>query len=302
MNVVVVGAGPCGVAAALQLKRSGIPTYLFERDQVGGLLRNAHLVENYPGFPRGIAGEALCRLLEKHLKAGGIVPISEEVSLVSPVKRGYRVSTPIGREIEASVVLIATGTRPNTGILPDEKALSCSLVYYEVKDLLAESWKEGTKVAIIGGGDAAYDYALNLAGRGFEVVLLQRSAPRCLPLLKERVALEKRIEIHAHTAVEHCLEDGDGLKMELNAHGSRSVMKADRLLLACGRIPRDRLIRTMKAPRPGLYTGGDLVRGSFRQAGIAVGDGLKAAMAAMRYMADMCEKKRKPEPGDEGQH
>ena len=69
VDAVVIGAGPCGVAAALQLKRSGVRTLLFEEQSVGGLLRNANLVENYPGFPKGISGRRLCALMEEHLAA-----------------------------------------------------------------------------------------------------------------------------------------------------------------------------------------------------------------------------------------
>ncbi|MGE5123202.1 MAG: FAD-dependent monooxygenase, partial [Acidobacteriaceae bacterium] len=65
-QVIIIGAGPAGLAAAIQLKRYGVQTRLFERKKAGGLLHNANLVENYPGFPQGIAGPALVDLFVRH--------------------------------------------------------------------------------------------------------------------------------------------------------------------------------------------------------------------------------------------
>ena len=71
-DVVVVGAGPAGISASIQLKRSGIEPLLLEKDETGGLLLNANLVENYPGFPDGVSGEILAEIFSKHLKKVGV--------------------------------------------------------------------------------------------------------------------------------------------------------------------------------------------------------------------------------------
>jgi len=67
-DVAVIGGGPSGIAASIYLKRAGVDVILFEKYEIGGLLSNAHLIENYPGFPSGISGKKLCKLFEEHLK------------------------------------------------------------------------------------------------------------------------------------------------------------------------------------------------------------------------------------------
>ena len=78
-HVTIIGAGPAGIATALQLKRYGITPIILEKNTIGGLLRNAHLVENYPGFPKGISGVNLVRLFRKHLERAAITIFPEEV-------------------------------------------------------------------------------------------------------------------------------------------------------------------------------------------------------------------------------
>ena len=67
-DVVVIGGGPAGIAASIYLKRADFEVILFEKDEIGGLLLNAYLVENYPGFPSGISGKNLCKIFNNHLK------------------------------------------------------------------------------------------------------------------------------------------------------------------------------------------------------------------------------------------
>ena len=79
-SVAIIGAGPAGLSTALQLKRQGIKAVLFERDKVGGLLRNANLVENYPGFPGGLSGPKLVSLFEQQAWEAGVSITSAEVA------------------------------------------------------------------------------------------------------------------------------------------------------------------------------------------------------------------------------
>jgi thioredoxin reductase len=277
--VAIVGAGPCGVAAAIQLKRYGLRPLLFERRAVGGLLLNANRVENYPGIPPGMSGPLLSKLLERHLEAAGVEPIFEEITAIERRDGLFHLDSRSGASHTAAAVLLATGTKPRKGIVRGG-----SRIFYEVWDVLME--EPGRRAVIVGGGDAAYDYALNLASKSFEVTILRRGEARCLPLLSERVEEFPGITVMPNTTIEDCIESEDGLEITVERDGAKSGIVADFVLVACGREPEEGLLPSQPGdvPPEGLFTGGDLVRGEFRQAGIAVGDGLSAAMAIARYL------------------
>ncbi len=78
-DVCVIGAGPSGIAAAIQLKRYNISPLILEMNRIGGLLNNANLIENYPGFPDGISGEKLCMLFNEQFNKCNITIINKEV-------------------------------------------------------------------------------------------------------------------------------------------------------------------------------------------------------------------------------
>jgi thioredoxin reductase len=261
------------VAAAIQLKRSGVPVMLFEKGAVGGLLHNANLVENYPGIPGGLPGPSFCRRLEQHLESAGVVPVRDEVT---SIEAGFVLKTGSKGTVQARAVIVATGTVPTRGILEEEASLLGKRIFFEVWDVLCSA--KGRRAAILGGGDAAYDYALNLASKGYTVRVLQRGPARCLPLLEERARDHDAITI-VHGVNGIALRNEEKM-LGIELEGER--LDVDFLLVACGRSPADRLLPETNPP--GLFTGGDLVRGSLRQAGIAVGDGLAAAMKAARYV------------------
>ena len=110
-DVAVIGAGPAGIAASIYLKRAGLDVTLFEKDEIGGLLLNAYLVENYPGFPLGIEGKQLCRLMKRHLKKWNIKPIKKEVKAVI-IKKNSFILNAQGSENTFRAVILATGTTP----------------------------------------------------------------------------------------------------------------------------------------------------------------------------------------------
>ncbi|MBU1708243.1 FAD-dependent oxidoreductase, partial [bacterium] len=110
-NVVVIGAGPAGIATAIQLRRHGIEPVLFEQNSVGGLLRNANLVENYPGFPEGIAGPALVALFQQQLENAGVVVHNEKVLELEFREEAFFINTE-HRTAQFPIAVIASGTIP----------------------------------------------------------------------------------------------------------------------------------------------------------------------------------------------
>lgn len=285
-DVGVVGSGPAGIAASIYLKRAGIDVTLFEKNEIGGLLQNAHFVENYPGFPNGIDGKQLCKLMKDHLESWDINPIMEEVKQIT-IKDDKFILDTKNSKTTFKTVIIATGTKPRELGIPGEKESVGSLVFYEIKDLLPKI-KHGNVCTVIGGGDAAFDYSLNLADKEVAVELYFRlERPECLSLLEERVKKCNSIRLHTSSTL-ICIKRTKGkpeIKFKSNS-GVSITKESDYVLIACGREPSKELLPKdfEKNNIPGLYIAGDVHTGKFRQVGIAVGEGIHVAMSAEMYL------------------
>ncbi len=275
-EVVIVGAGPAGMTAAIQLKRYGIPFVILEKERVGGLLWNANLVENYPGFPAGVSGPKLVGLIEKQMERIGVEVTFDSVADLDYDETGFRVKT-LQTEYRPRFVIVASGTRPNPFPLaiPD---VAQGMVFSDVYHLLHVSDKH---VVIIGAGDAAFDYALNLTKNRNSVTILNRGGEvKCLRLLWERAMAESSIEYRAETPVSKIDLDETAGRLKVRTEAGESL-EADYLLFAIGRIPQmDFLLSAELVDKKGngLYFVGDVKNSLYRQAAIAAGDGLRAAM------------------------
>ena len=282
-QVAIIGAGPAGLSAALQLKRYAINPLLFEYNRIGGLLWNANLVENYPGFAGGISGPQLVERFIEQMKSSDIAVISERVKELNFQANLFEIRTD-QQDYLARIVVIASGTKPNllTGCDLQEGILN--EIYYEVFPLLHH---RNCRIAIIGAGDAAFDYALNLAHLNNEVIILNRGEEaKCLPLLWERAASASNITYHPRSILTGLKNTGPGkLALECTKPAGKIDIHADYLLCATGRAPQlDFMVSFMpdeveSLKRDGyLYFVGDVTNGIYRQTAIAVGDGILTAM------------------------
>lgn len=243
-DCLIIGGGPAGIAAAIQLKRAGLRIAIFEKNEIGGLLRNANKVENYLGFD-GKSGEKIVEVFVAQLEKHEIEVISEEVLTVT---HGFVVKT-ANAEYESKTVIVATGTKP--------RKLDIEGVYYEIADL--PPLTQPKKFLVIGGGDVAFDYALNLHARGHYVKIRTKVPLKCLSLLIERAVAA-------------------GIKYSENEDKD-----VDYILVAIGRDSNLPEITTIS--EKGLYFVGDVHNKIYRQVHIATGDALKAAM---QIIQDLC--------------
>jgi thioredoxin reductase len=292
-EVAIIGAGPAGIACAVQLARYGYKPLLFEKDIPGGLLKNANLVENYPGFPGGIPGASLVAKMAKQLDLSGVPLIRETVRLVTYLNGKYRIETD-QKDYSCFTLVIASGTSPiehrtsniehRTSNQDNRQSTIDNRIFYEVFPLRDV---RNSSIAIIGAGDAAFDYALNLA-RYNKVYIYNRSASvKCLPVLWHRAKGVGQVSyFENHSLVEATLDQTSScLKLFFETEGKIESHLADYIIFAIGRRPG------LSYADPGLislfeqlqqqgklFLIGDVKNDLFRQASIAAGDGIRAAM------------------------
>lgn len=305
-DVIVVGAGPAGITTALQLRRYGLGVRLFEAARPGGLLWNANRVENYPGFPGGLPGPDLVRIFLAQAAVGGVEIIPEAVRELDWRGGLFRARTPDG-VVRARAAVVASGTHPRfLTSFPVPEALR-ERVVYEVAGLLDLS---GEKIVIIGAGDAAFDYALNLGERNHVTILNTGEQVKCLPLLREQALACPNINYRPGTAVIGLADQPPGgLTVECSSPIGPLVLHANHLIGAIGRDPHLDFVSASLLGRSSeledrgiLHFVGDVKNGIFRQTAIAVGDGIRAAMSIHHALeectneSDRLDRKRRHRP------
>lgn len=286
-DVVIIGAGPAGLAAATQLRRYGIEPVLLEKKEIGGLLRNANLVENYPGFPEGISGVELVKFFKKQIENAGIKVFFEEVLELDYKNETFFVSTN-KRTMTFCYAIVASGTKPRRLSLLETSTDSEDHIFYEVLSL-AQAANE--KIAIIGAGDAAFDYALNLSKKNQVTILNRTNRTKCLPLLMDRAMRSEKISYLENIQVEKIKSDNDGMTLICSKAEGKYELHVDYLVVAIGREPcldflSENLQTNLERPKDLklLYMIGDVNNDIYRQTAISVGDGIKAAMEIYRKM------------------
>ncbi|HUT77682.1 MAG TPA: NAD(P)/FAD-dependent oxidoreductase [Polyangia bacterium] len=289
-GIVVVGAGPAGVAAAAQCARLGIvPGILDRTGRAGGLVASGFLIENYPGLEEPLPGPGLARRFAAHLERFGLSVLTESVTRVEPRGDRWLVTTDAGNRL-AGAVLLCVGTRPRPWSVPGVGSAGAGRVFHDVRDLLGR-FPEPRRVLVVGGGEAAFDFALSLARTGAGVSILVRSAaPRAVGRLLSLAAGEPRIRVETAVRAVALEPAANGVTAVLETARSVERRVVDAVLAAVGResgvdgLLPESLRAGMRGAierAPGLLVCGDARLGSLGQTGIAVGDGLAAASLAM---------------------
>jgi thioredoxin reductase (NADPH) len=293
--IAVVGAGPAGCAAAVQCARLGAPVRLFDRaGRAGGLIANGFLVENYPGLEGPVPGPVFADRLGQHLKRFGVEVEQMELTGVEPDGASWVLH--LGRTpVRCQSAIIAIGTEPRPFAVAGDPALVARSVFHEVGQLM-RAHGSLRQVVVVGGGEAAFDYSLTLAAAGAEVVIAVRgAAARARGRLVEQVAAEQAIRVALETRVTELAEHDGSLRVTAVTGADRHRLPADAILAAVGRASAawDIVGSTVAGdhvgaltPRPGLFICGDARSGALGQAGIAVGDGLRAAAMAVARLAE----------------
>jgi thioredoxin reductase (NADPH) len=299
-NVVIIGGGPAGLAAGLYCARSRLNTLLIEKGIMGGQITNAERVENYPGFPQGISGIDLGRLIYEQATSYGLETLIAEVTKAVPSQRHNLVSTSEGDFVAESIIIASGSQFRKLGVPGEDKLLGKGVSYCATCD---GPLFKGKTVAVVGGGDAAITEALYLSRFASLVkVIHRRSQLRASKIFQERAMGEPKIEFIWGTVVTQI--EGDGLVKQLVLKNTKndkiSTLELAGVFVAIGSEPNSAQWRgllpldeggyiiineLMETKIPGIFAAGDVRHNSARQAITAAGDGATAAISAERFLS-----------------
>lgn len=236
-DLLVVGAGVAGVSAALWARSLQLSVRLLEGAPApGGQLHDIHFAPANVALAAAGQGAALAARLGVQLANAGIAPICDTVAVAiegSPDEP--RVRTSAGARLLAATVLVATGARKRRLGVPGERELEGHGVSTSATRDRAQL--AGRRVAVVGGGDAAYENALMLAGARCDVVLLARDAPRARGEFQRAVQSEPRIALRHDTAVVAVLGEGRVQAVRVESGGGREDIPVDAVVVKVGIVP-----------------------------------------------------------------
>ena len=286
--IAIVGAGPAGMSCAIQLRRMGLEPVVFERREAQSTLRLANRVENYLGFPEGITGDELYRHFREQYDRFQVETLYKEVRKIGLQDGMFSIDT--GDMLyTADVLVLATGTRPKKSTLPTWNESIGNCIHYDISVI---ALRDNLATGIIGLGDAAFDYALNLHRRGHKVIIFGRSenigANRALMEQFRKTGGIGLLLNHVLISVDELVEG----KIRCRFRKIEQVVEhnLDCLIFATGReanleFLEEAVVQRLEELKQSgkLYLAGDVSRGGFRQTAIATGDGIRVAMEIFQY-------------------
>ncbi len=300
-DVIIIGAGPAGMCAAMYCGRGMLKAVLLERGIPGGELLNTEKIEDYPGF-LSILGPDLAEKMAEHARAFGADIRMEEVTSV--VKRDdgiFEVTTTTGAMFTApAVILTAGGTPVKLGVPGELENAGKGVSYCAVCD---GAFFKGETIAVIGGGDAAVEEADYLTRYAEKVYIVHRRDEfRASRVVQERAFFNPKIEVLWNRQVKEIGGDDRGVKrLQLvdTVSGAASELPVTGAFIFIGFNPNTGLIKQhvehdaagyiitndrMETSIPGLFAAGDLRVQLTRQVTTAVGDATTAAIAVEKFL------------------
>ena len=296
-DVIVVGAGPAGLTAALYAGRARLSTLVLEKMRPGGQLLNTELVEDYTGF-KSISGQEMARLFEEHALEFGAEIGFGTVSEIWTEGNRKRVRTEDGDEYEAKADIVCTGGSPRKLGVPGELELAGRGVSYCA--ICDGAFFKDEALAVVGGGDSAVEEATFLTRYASKVYLVhRRDNLRAQKVLQERVFNNPKIEVVWNTLIEEIGGDGqvEWVRTRNAVDGSVGRLEVGGVFVYVGFKPASDLFRSpvktdplgfivtddkMESSEDGVYVAGDVRAQFVRQITNAVGDATTAAIAVTR--------------------
>jgi thioredoxin reductase (NADPH) len=300
-DVIIIGGGPAGLTAGIYTARARLKTLLVEKGAIGGMIINAALVENYPGFPDGLSGFDLTEAMYKQATRFGLETLTADVTGLKADGKSKVVKTSQG-DFYAGAIIIAGGSERHKLRVPGENEyLGKGVSYCATCDA---AFFRDKVVAVVGGGNVAVTEALELTKFASKIfVIHRRDELRATKVVQEKAFAEKKIEFIWDTVVTAVMGDifvkkirvrnlktgreseihVDGVFVSVGSHPATAYLKDVLTLDAVGAIVVN---DKMEAGVSGVYAAGDIRSGSIRQVIGAAGDGAVAAINASKFLSD----------------
>jgi thioredoxin reductase (NADPH) len=300
-NVLILGSGPAGLTAAIYAARANLEPIVLAGHQPGGQLTITTDVENYPGFPEGIQGPDLMARFREQAERFGARVVDVEADRVDFSSRPFR-AWAAGLEYRAQAVIAATGASAIWLGLPSEERLlgrgvsacaTCDGFFFKDRE-----------VAVVGGGDTAFEEALYLTRFASKVHLLHRRDEfRASKIMQARAEAHPDLEMHRGVIVEEILGDEavTGARLRSVATGETSDLQVQGFFVAIGHRPNTApfegwlekdekgylvVDHETHSRIEGVFIAGDVHDHRYRQAVTAAGDGCRAAIDAERWLEE----------------
>jgi thioredoxin reductase (NADPH) len=303
-DVVIVGAGPAGLTAAIYASRGRLKTAVLERNMAGGQIALTDLVENYPGFPEGISGFDLSqKMKEQAEKFGAEMREIEGVAELRGAPDGCYVVVTDREEIRTRAVILAPGVEPRRSGIPGEAEFigrgvswcaTCDGALYRDKT-----------VAVIGGGDSAVEEGMFLTKFAEKVYLVhRRDELRAAPIAQERAFANPKFEFVWDSIPRQIdgAEMVEALEVENVKTGEGRTLPVNGVFMYIGQIPNTAWLKDtveldewgyivtdgmLRTELPGVFACGDARANPLKQIAMAVGEGALAAVQAERYLDEL---------------
>jgi thioredoxin reductase (NADPH) len=303
-DLIIIGGGPAGLTAAVYAGRAALKTLLLAGTTPGGQIANTDCVENYPGFPDGIAGTELAMRFQSQAEHFVTKLANDFVMEVDFSSSPFIVSTR-SKTYQGRAVVVATGAFPRRLGVPGEKeyfgrgvstCATCDGFFYKDR-----------RVVVVGGGDSAIDEGLFLTKFASDVIVIhRRDELRATQSLQERAFANPKMRFVWNSVVTEVLGEQTvtGVRVRNVKDGEMSTLEADGVFVYVGLIPGTKLFEGQleldergyivadshqRTSVPGVFAAGDVQSPDFRQVVIAAGAGAKAVIEADRYLAGQAD-------------
>jgi thioredoxin reductase (NADPH) len=301
-DLVIVGGGPAGLAAAIYAAREGIDAIVVDASALGGQAGISDRIDNYPGFPEGISGAELADRFVAQARRYGVEFLpAVSVTAVEPDGEDLVTSLTAGQQLTSHAVIVATGSVYRRLDVPGEKEMTGAGVHF-CATCDGPLYKGADEVIVIGGGNSALEEGLYLSEFAHRVRVLARSGLSAAPILQKRVRADPQFIIDTDVDIVE-LQGKDGRFAAVVARdrdsGKTSRFPAAAVFVYIGLHPNSAFLGagvrrdaggflvtspTLETSIPGVFAAGDVRSGSTKQLGSAVGDGITALLMARRHL------------------